>query len=96
MPFCKKGAGAKRPIGGRQCRCRVRQSARQHHIILLCLREDGAVVSVGRCFILQGSRWQGFLDKYSRLMRKIYRETAVPPDLADDRKPCVTFVPTNG
>ena len=60
------------------------------------LREGGAVLSVGRCSILQGGRRQGFPDKYARSARKIYRETALPPDLADDRMPCITFAPAGG
>ena len=66
------------------------------YFIFPFLREDGAVLSVGRCYSLQGGRRQGFPDKYARSARKIYRETALPPDLADDRKPCITFAPTNG
>lgn len=94
MPFVKR-RGREAAEGGRRCRCGIRQSLRQHHIILLCLRVGGADLTVGRCSILQGGRRQGFLDKYARLPRKIYRETAVPPDLTDDRKPCMTFAPAD-
>lgn len=65
-------------------------------LFFLCFREGAAVLFVGRCFLLQGGRRQVFPDKYARPSRKIYRETAVLPDLADDRKPCMTFAPADG
>ena len=82
MPFCKKA----RARSGRMMADSAVVGSASHNLYILFFPSSGgrAVLSVGRCFLLQGGRRQGFSDKYARPSRKIYRETAVPPDLADD------------
>jgi len=84
---------ARLPFGG-GCPCRLLTRITPPYFSLPV--GGGVVVFVFKGSFAWGGRVQGFPDKYARSERKIYRETAQPPDLLADIKPRACFAFVNG